>query len=457
MSKKYHIITFGCQMNEHDSERMAGLLRAEGYLPVDGPEAADVVLVNTCSVRQKAEHKAYSQLGRLGEIKAGRGGDMIIGVCGCMAQSQREKLHKALPFVDLVLGTHKINHLLQLLRQLEQTRLPQVEVLDEAATPAATPDNLPRNDPYRAWVTIMEGCNNFCTYCIVPYVRGRERSRPIADIVREVEGLAASGYKEVTLLGQNVNSYGIPPSQYPPHPDPLPQGRGSSRQGADFVWLLERLNQIEGLARIRFVTNHPKDLSPGLITAMATLDKVCEQIHLPVQAGSDRILRIMNRGYTQAEYLAKIKALREQIPHISITTDIMVGFPGETEEDFEQTLHVVREARFDSLFSFIYGDRPNTVASKLEPKIPKKVALPRFDRLIALQQQISAENQAQAVGQRVEVLVECPSQKNPAKFTGRTRTNKLVHFEGSADLIGSLIHVQIIRAAKNCYIGKLDG
>ena len=437
--KKYHIITFGCQMNEHDSERMAGLLQAEGYLPADGPEAADVVLVNTCSVRQKADHKAYSLLGRLGGLKDKRQ-DMIIGVCGCMAQSQREEVLRRAPYVDLVLGTHNLDHLPRLLRQVEQARLPQVEVLDEAISPAATLDNLPRNDPRHAWVTIMQGCNNFCTYCIVPYVRGRERSRPIADIVREVEGLSASGYKEVTLLGQNVNSYG-----------------NNGGQGADFVRLLECLNQINGLARIRFVTNHPKDLSPGLITAMAGLDKVCEQIHLPVQAGSDRILRIMNRGYTQAEYLAKIRALRERIPHISITTDIMVGFPGETEEDFEQTLHVVREARFDSLFSFIYGDRPNTVASKLEPKIPKQAALPRFDRLIALAQQISAENHAQAVGRQVEVLVEGPSKNNPAKLTGRTRTNKLVHFEGSADLIGSLIQVHIIRAAKNCYIGKLAG
>ena len=423
-------------MNEHDSERLAGLLQAEGYLPADEPEAADIILVNTCSVRRKAEQKAYSQLGRLGLIKAARP-DIIIGVCGCMAQSQREAVLEQSPFVDLALGTHNLEHLPKLLKRLEQSQTPQLEVLDQAECRSSTPDNLPRHNPYRAWVTIMEGCNNFCTYCIVPYVRGREHSRPMGDIVREVEKLAASGYKEVILLGQNVNSY------------------GNGCPNTDFAQLLERLNQIESLSRIRFVTNHPKDLSPRLITAMADLDKVCEQIHLPVQSGSDRILQAMNRRYTQAGYLAKIRALREQVPGISITTDIMVGFPGETEEDFEQTLEVVRQARFDSIFSFIYGDRPRTAAGKFEPKVTKAAAQARFDRLIALQRQISAEDQDKLQGQLIEVLVEDYSKTDPAKLTGRTRTNRRVHFEGPADLIGGMIQVQITRATKNCCLGKL--
>jgi tRNA-2-methylthio-N6-dimethylallyladenosine synthase len=435
MNKFYHIINFGCQMNEHDSEKLAGLLEAQNYKPAAEPEQADVILLNTCCIREKAEQKALSLLGRFKALKEKNPG-LIIGVCGCMAQSRGAEILRRAPYTDLVLGTHNLQHLPQLLNQAIAQKKSQVELLEQ---PLPLSSGLPvsRRNPYQAWVTIMEGCDNYCAYCVVPYVRGRERSRPLKDILAEVQQLADNGCREITLLGQNVNSYGR-----------------NLENGAGFPRLLEQLNRISGIQRIRFVTSHPKDLSPLLIQTMADLPKVCEHLHLPLQSGSDKVLQAMNRRYTLDEYLSKIQLLKKLIPDISLTTDIIVGFPGETEYDFEQTLKALELVQFDSLFSFIYSDRPHTAASRLKNKVPRPVSLRRFERLIQLQEGIARPRRGLMVGKREEVLVEGLSKTDPGKLTGRTRSNKLVHFEGPVDLTGKLVKVCITRAAKNSFQGE---
>ncbi len=437
MSRFYHIITFGCQMNEHDSEKLGGLLEAEGYRVTAAVEQADVILLNTCCIRAKADQKALSLLGRLKLLKAEKP-ELIIGLCGCLAQSQGADILRRAPYTDLVLGTHNLHRLPQLLGQVLAQKKPELELVEHS--PALISEALPvsRSNAYQAWVTIIEGCDNYCAYCVVPYVRGRERSRPMQSILSEVRQLADNGVKEITLLGQNVNSYGK-----------------KLANGAGFPKLLERLNQIAGIERIRFVTSHPKDLSPLLIQAMLELPKVCEHLHLPLQSGSDKVLAAMNRRYTQAEYLDKVALLKKSIPDISLSTDIIVGFPGETEDDFEQTLETIKIAQFENIFSFIYSDRPHTAASKLSAKTPRTVSMQRFQRLLKLQREIANSEHKSMIGQQIEVLVEGPSKTDAAKLTGRTRGNKLVHFSGSTDLIGKLIQLRINTSGKNSFQGEI--
>jgi len=437
-------------MNAHDTERMSGLLEAEGYSLATSPEEAGVILVNTCAVRPKAESKAYSAIGRLRKLK-NEHPPTIIGVCGCIAQSEGEKIFARMPYVDFVLGPRSLGELRRLIRQVERQRV-RAACLDDTSISGKLP--IKRAHPYRAWVTIMEGCDNCCTYCIVPYVRGREDSRPLSDILGEVCGLAREGYKEVTFLGQNVNSY----------------GRGLADR-ANLARLLELAAEVPGIERLRFVTSHPKDLSYELMQVMANIPQVCEHLHLPLQSGSDKVLRAMNRKYAGADYLEKLRLLRELIPEISITTDVMVGFPGETEEDFAQTLEVVEAAQFDTLFSFIYSDRPHTVSAGMGNKIPREIAQPRFMRLLELQDRITKEHQARQLGKTEQVLVEGKNQRLPeyqdhisddpgshdhgVQLTGRTRGNRLVHFSGLEGLLGKLVWVKITRASQHCLMGEL--
>lgn len=428
MSKKYYIVTYGCQMNEWDSEVMAGIAEEMGYARADRPTAADLVLVNTCCVRQTAENKVWGLLGNLGRLKKKRP-EMIIAVTGCMPQQEgvAAEIRRRFPFVDLVIGTHNRHELAGLLRRVEEEG-PLVAVQPEAC---CIPEGLPvrRESRIRAWVPVMYGCNNFCAYCVVPYVRGRERSRRPENVVREVEGLAAAGYREVVLLGQNVNAY----------------GRGLSPR-VTFADLLEMVNGVEGLWRIRYTTSHPRDFDDRLIQTVARLEKVCENFHLPVQAGSDRILQLMGRGYTRDGYLSLVRKIRQAVPGASITTDIMVGFPGETEEDFAATMELVREVGFDQVFTFVYNRRRGTPAASLPGQVPEEVKSRRCQELIALQQSIGLERNRAEEGRMLEVLVEGPSATDPAKLTGRTRTNKTVVFPDGAALAGRLVMVQITTA-----------
>lgn len=412
-------------MNEWDSEVMAGIVEELGYTRVQRPADADLVLINTCCVRETAENKVWGLLGSLGRLKRRRPG-MIIAVTGCMPQQEgvAAEIRRRFPFVDLVLGTHNRHELARLLKRVEAEG-PVVEIWPEAC---CVPEGLPirRESRIRAWVPIMFGCNNFCTYCVVPYVRGRERSRRPEDIVREVETLAAQGYREVVLLGQNVNSYGK--GLTPP---------------VTFARLLEMVNGIEGIWRIRYTTSHPRDFDDALIATVARCAKVCENFHLPVQAGSDRILRLMRRGYTREDYLHLVAKIRAAVPEASITTDIMVGFPGETEEDFAATLDLVRRVRFDQAFTFVYNRRPGTPAASLPDQVPEEVKSRRIQELIAVQQAISRELNRAEEGKVHEVLVEGPSEYDREKLSGRTRTNKIVVFRGDESLIGQLVPVRI--------------
>ncbi|HIE12412.1 MAG TPA: tRNA (N6-isopentenyl adenosine(37)-C2)-methylthiotransferase MiaB, partial [Desulfotomaculum sp.] len=389
------------------------------------PETADLVLINTCCVRQTAENKVWGLLGNLSRLKRRRPG-MVVGVTGCMAQQEgtAEEIRRRFLFVDLVIGTYNRHELARLLKR-PRGEGPVVEILSEAY---CIPEGLPvkRESRIRAWVPIMYGCDNFCAYCIVPYVRGRERSRRPEDIMREVKALTADGYREVVLLGQNVNAYGK--GLDPP---------------VDFASLLELVNEAEGLWRIRYTTSHPRDFSGRLVETAARLEKVCENFHLPVQAGSDRILKLMRRGYTRDGYLDLIRNIRRAVPGASITTDIMVGFPGETEEDFKETLDLVREVRFDQAFTFVYNPRRGTTAASFPGQVPAAVKSRRIQELIAVQQSIARELNRAEEGRVHEVLVEGPSAKNPAKMTGRTRTNKTVVFPGGTDLTGRLATVRI--------------
>jgi len=416
-------------MNEHDSERMAGLLIADGFTWTESAEKADLVIINSCTIRSKAEEKAFSQAGRLKGMKK-RNPNLRIGFCGCVAQRDREHIIERAPHIDLVFGTLNIPSITVLVRRLFEEERRICEVADEPVnTDPFNPCPALRANRVKAWVTIMEGCNNFCSYCVVPYVRGRERSRSPDDIEGEVVSLVQAGYKEVTLLGQNVNSYGM----------------GLERPSS-FPELLCRLNEIPGLERIRFTTSHPKDLSTDLIRAMKTCEKVCEHIHLPLQTGSDAVLKRMGRGYTVDEYYAKIEALRETLPQIAITGDMICGFPGETDRDFDQTLEIVERIRFDGLFSFKYSSRPQTTASRLPDHLPEEIKLSRLKRLQMLQNRICGEINAMMVGSHVPILVEGPSKKDPAKLTGRTRTNKVVNAPGTTALIGRTVTVRITRA-----------
>jgi len=423
-------------MNEHDSERMSGLLEQEGLCAVDTPDAAEVIILNTCSIREKAEQKFYSELGRLTRMRDLSGKKVAIAVAGCIAQQEGRKILARVPSVDMILGPSDIARLPGMIKRSSSTGGPEIATEGDSdyhvsSLPAA------RSDRIKAWVSIMYGCDNFCTYCVVPYLRGRERSRPSADIVQEVRELAGRGYREVTLLGQNVNSY----------------GKGGAA-GDCFPDLLRKLNDVSGIERIRFVTSHPKDLSDDLIQAFRDLPKVCESMHLPVQHGSDKVLMTMNRKYTIAEYRDKVRKLRDAVPDMVLTTDIIVGFPGEHEEDFEQTLHLLGEMRYDNIFAFKYSQRPGTAALKLAGHIPEAVKEDRLDKVFEVQKPITLERNNRHKGTVQEILVEGKS-KRGGKLTGRTRGNKIVNVAGPDSLVGSLAKVRITSAGPNSLGGEL--
>lgn len=431
------VVTFGCQMNFKDSEKLMGILSEIGYEETDD-EHADLVLYNTCTVRENANLKVYGRLGYLSKIKE-KNPEMIIGLCGCMMQEPQvvEKLNKSYRFIDIIFGTHNIFLLAQLLyerlisgHKVEDIWDGTTEIVEELPTV--------RKYDFKSGVNIMYGCNNFCSYCIVPYVRGRERSRNPEDIIDEIKQLVANGVVEIMLLGQNVNSYGK-----------------TLENPITFAQLLQRIEDIEGLKRIRFMTSHPKDLSDELIEVMAKSKKICKQMHLPLQSGSSRLLKIMNRHYNKEQYLTLVEKLRKEIPDIGITTDIIVGFPGETEEDFEETLDVVEKAQYDSAFTFIYSKRSGTPAAKMPDQVPEDVVKDRFDRLLSLVNSISKEKTKALEGSVQEVLVEEVNKKIPGYVSGRLSNNSVVHFPADVSLIGSLVNVKLEEAKGFYYMGEM--
>lgn len=431
------IKTFGCQMNARDSEKLRGILELAGY-EITEQEDADFVLYNTCTVRENANQKVYGHLGYLSRLKK-QNPQMVIALCGCMMQEEKvvEKIRTSYRFVDLVFGTHNIYKFAELLvTALDSQRT----VIDIWKDTDKIVEDLPseRTYSFKSGVNIMFGCNNFCSYCIVPYVRGRERSRKPEDIIREIKNLVADGVVEVMLLGQNVNSYGK-----------------NLEEPMTFAQLLREIEKIEGLERIRFMTSHPKDLSDELIQVMKESKKICPHMHLPLQSGSSRILKIMNRRYTKEQYLALAQKLREAIPEISLTTDIIVGFPGETEEDFQETLDVVRQVRYDSAFTFIYSKRTGTPAAVMEDQVPEDVVKDRFNRLLTLVQDISQEMSLRVEGQTLPVLVESINEQDSSLVTGRLGNNLLVHFPGCKELIGKIVPVHLKECKGFYYIGEL--
>lgn len=432
--KRYHIVTYGCQMNAHDSETIAGMLEQMGMTEAAAREDADFVLYNTCCVRENAERRALGNVGWLKELKKVKP-ELIVGVCGCMVQQDgmAQKLIKRYPFVDIAFGTHNLPELPGMFKKLLDSRERVVSVLD---TDGMIAEGLPvkRAGGLMAYVTIMYGCDNFCSYCIVPYVRGRERSRLPEDILREVEQLKTEGVKEIMLLGQNVNSY--------------------AGGGIDFAELLRRVDDI-GIERVRFMTSHPKDLSDCLIDVMANSKHICHQLHLPVQHGSNRVLSAMNRCYTREHYLGVVKRLRDAMPDIGLTTDLIVGFPGETEEDFNQTIDLVRQVRYDSAYTFIYSPRQGTVAAEMPNQVDEETAKRRIHELIAVQEQITAETYAAQVGHVENVLCEGVSARSERQITGRTQRGITVNFDGSADMVGSVVPVMITGAGHNTLKGKI--
>ena len=425
MSKKYTIITYGCQMNEHDSEQISYILENLGYTYTNNKKESDFIIYNTCLIRENAELKVYGQLGSLKNLKKEKK-DLIIAVCGCMMQTgdARATIISKYKHVDIIFGTKNISRLPSLIARHRSTGEVIVDIEEEDIIDDETPIN--REHPFIAYVNIMTGCNNYCTFCIVPYARGKEISRTPESIINEIKDLAKKGYKEITLLGQNVNSYGK-----------------TLRPKVTFPELLKMVNEIDGIERIRFLTSHPKDCSDELIDAMASLDKVCENIHLPFQSGSNKILKDMHRVYTREHYLELIRKLKEKVPNITLSTDIIVGFPGETEEDFEDTLSMVEKVGYDQGFTFLYSIRKGTKAAEMQNQIPHEVKQERFQRLIDSMYKIFYEKNKECLGQTLEVLVEGISKNNPDILTGRTRGYKLVHFKGGKRNIGQLVNVKI--------------
>lgn len=426
--RSYEVRTHGCQMNVHDSERLAGLLEEAGYVPADAGSDADLVVFNTCAVRENADNKLYGNLGMLRPAKT-RNPRMQIAVGGCLAQKDRDTVVKKAPWVDVVFGTHNIGSLPVLLERARHNNEAQVEILESLE---AFPSTLPakRESPYAGWVSISVGCNNTCTFCIVPALRGKEIDRSPADILAEVQALVDQGVLEVTLLGQNVNAYGAS------FADPaLPRDRGA------FAALLKACGEIEGLERVRFTSPHPAEFTDDVIEAMATTPNICPTLHMPLQSGSDRVLKAMRRSYRQSKFLGIIDKVREVMPHAAITTDIIVGFPGETEEDFEQTLEVMRRAKFANAYTFQYSKRPGTPAADMEDQIPKAVVQERYLRLIALQEEIVLESNRELIGTEVELLVATgEGRKNAAthRKSGRARDGRLVHFRAEDHQIAAI-------------------
>lgn len=434
---QYYIESYGCQMNDHDAEKLSGMLQTCGFSPAPSKEEATLLLFNTCCVREHAEKRVFGNIGALKKRKEDEPG-LLIGVCGCMMQQREvaERLFKRFPFVDLVFGTHELHHFpLLLSRTLAGERVFSVRESDGEIA-----EGLPvvRGGSFSTFVTIMYGCNNFCSYCIVPYVRGRERSRAPENIVAEVRSLVERGFREITLLGQNVNSYAY------------------ADDGVDFPELLRRVSTVEGIERIRFMTSHPKDLSPRLIEAMATLPKVCNHIHLPVQSGSNRILSEMNRRYTREKYLGLIEDIRAAVEGVELTTDIIVGFPGETEEDFEETLALVRQVGFSAAYTFMYSPRLGTRAAEMENQVPEEVKKDRLLRLNACSAEQLKVGNRKYIGQEGTVLVEgCDRREKAPMAYGKLTNFKMVYFPGDAGLIGSMRHVRITGIQNNSLIGEL--
>jgi tRNA-2-methylthio-N6-dimethylallyladenosine synthase len=436
--KNFYLETFGCQMNVVDSEQIVDLVQQLGYVRVGSPESADLIILNTCSIRARAERKVYGHLGRFKPLKQRRPG-LILAVCGCVAQQEGEHMLEKVPYLDVVCGTHNVHRLGDMVRQAEERRARCAEVafLEADQRRRLFPERKPNAEVTR-FVTVIQGCDNFCSYCIVPHVRGREVSRPAAEVLHEVRTLVAQGVREVTLIGQNVNSYG--------------------RKEGDlisFAALLKQVNAVEGLERIRFMTSHPRDLSDELVDCFGELDKLCKHIHLPVQAGGDAVLKAMRRGYTREQYLGRIARLRRVCPDIRVTSDVIVGFPGETESDFEQTMDLLKEARFAEIYSFIYSARPGTSAADLADETPKAVKQERFDRMLALQEEITLEYHRRDVGQVLPLLVEGSSRQGNGQLFGRTTWNRIVNFDGGRDLIGQIVPVRLLRAYRNSHLGEL--
>lgn len=436
VKKKYRIITYGCQMNLHESEKIAGILTADGYEECDDQLNADIIVFNTCCIRENAEERAEGNIGALKQLKK-RNKNLIIAVGGCMTQrnAYAEKLHKTFPFVDIIFGTHNLDEFGRLLKIRLEKGKSVMEVLDgEQAVNETTPKT--RTSYPNAWVNITYGCDNFCSYCIVPYVRGRERSRKPEAILSECESLIKEGYKEITLLGQNVNSY------------------GKDLDGVTFSRLITDVSAIKGDFRLKFMTNHPKDLNEDLVKALSLSDKVCKTIHLPVQSGSNRILKMMNRKYTREDYFEKIGLLRKYIPDISITTDIMVGFPSETEEDFLDTMDLVEKVRFAGAFTFIYSPREGTPAAKMANQIDAETSKRRIMALIDLQNSINREQSIEYKGKTVEILCEGFDEKKN-KFLGRDTYGRMAYFDGTPDLIGKFVKVKITKTGGISLLGKI--
>lgn len=438
--KTYFITTLGCQMNVHDSEKLKGVLEEIGYTPSQIEDDADFIIYNTCCVRENAEQKVYGRLGYLKSVKREKNkDDMLIALCGCMMQQDTviSKLKKSFRHIDIVFGTHNLYKLAELI----ETRLETGETIFDIWTEHGDiVEDLPtmRNHPFKASVNIMYGCNNFCSYCIVPYVRGRERSRTPEDILAEIQALADDGVVEIMLLGQNVNSYG-----------------NSLDKSITFPGLLKQIEKIEGVKRIRFMTSHPKDLSDELIEVMASSNKICNQLHLPFQSGSSRILEKMNRRYTKESYLELVRKVKAAKPDIALSTDIIIGFPGETEEDVIQTLEVAQQVGYDMAFTFIYSKRTGTPAANMEDQVPAEVSKERFNRLLEITNRIAFEKSIAHIGNTYEVLVEEVNGQEVGMLSGRLSNNHLVHFKGDVALIGQFVQVRITNAKSFYMVGEL--
>ena len=437
-SLKYYIETWGCQMNEEDSEKLSGMLKRLGYSKTTEKNDASIIIFNTCCVRENAENKVFGNLGQLKSLKK-KNPDLIIAICGCMMQQEgmADKILSKYPYVNIIFGTHNSFKFPEYLNRV-RTEGVQIKEIFNKETEIVEGLPIDRESSTKAFVTIMYGCNNFCTYCIVPYVRGRERSRKPEDIMNEIKLLVSQGYKEITLLGQNVNSY----------------GKGLDDE-ISFAQLLRMINGIDGLERVRFMTSHPKDLNDDVIYAIKECDKLVEQIHLPVQSGSNRILKKMNRHYTREYYLELVNKIKKEIPNVAITTDIIIGFPGETEEDFLDTLNLAKEVQYDSAFTFIYSRRNNTPADMMLDQVPEDIKHDRFNRLVdTINKYVIQKNKAYD-GKTVEVLVEGTSKNDETKFSGRTRNGRLVNFTGDNVSTGDLVNVKITKAQNFSLVGEL--
>ncbi|HXX80997.1 MAG TPA: tRNA (N6-isopentenyl adenosine(37)-C2)-methylthiotransferase MiaB [Thermodesulfovibrionales bacterium] len=426
--KRFYIVTFGCQMNVHDSEKISGLLTEEGYSEAESAKDSDLVIFNTCSIRQKAEQKFFSGLGRIKALKRKRP-DLKIAVAGCIAQQMGDRIFRRAPYVDFVFGPQNIHRVIDLIQRRSSSI-----ANDDNQEIAYTDLPVLRKEKGRAWVSITYGCNNFCSYCIVPYTRGMERSRPSGNILKEIRGLSEEGFREVTLLGQNVNSY---------------------RSDMNFAGLLGEINSISGIERIRFVTSHPRDLSGELISAISMLDKVCDHIHLPLQSGSDRILGLMNRGYTFHDYCKQVDSLRKSVPGISITTDIIAGFPGEKEDDHMMTINALKNVEFDGIFAFKFSPRQGTKAAAMGPQVDDEMKSKRLTEILQVQDSITLKLNKKLENSIQEILVEGPSETDNDMVTGRTRSNKIVNFKGNDNLKGKVVHVRIVLARKHSFEGEL--